>query len=76
MKQLITCLFAICLMSVVHAQTGTVTASAPPAVLTIAQADEMLTLKETEFDFGKIPQVVAPKNPITNDELQQRLRAQ
>ena len=56
MKQLITCLFAICLMSVVHAQTGTVTASATPAVLTIAQADEMLTLKETEIDFGKIPQ--------------------
>jgi Protein of unknown function (DUF1573) len=43
-------------MSVVHAQTGTVPTAATQNVLTIAQADEMLTLKETEFDFGKIPQ--------------------
>lgn len=56
MKQLFTCLSAICLMSVVHAQTGTVPTSATQNVITIAQADEMLTLKETEFDFGKIPQ--------------------
>lgn len=56
MKQLFTCLSAICLMAVVHAQTGVVATSATQNVLTIAQADEMLTLKETEFDFGKIPQ--------------------
>ena len=56
MKQLFACFSAICLMSVVHAQTGTVPTAATQNVLTIAQADEMLTLKETEFDFGKIPQ--------------------
>jgi len=36
-------------------QTSTVSTAAAPAI-SIAQADEMLTLKETEFDFGKIPQ--------------------
>jgi hypothetical protein len=56
MKQLLTCLFALCLMSVVHAQTTTVTTSPAQNTLTIAQADDLLTLKETEFDFGKIPQ--------------------
>ena len=56
MKQLFTCLSAICFMSVVHAQTGVVPTSTTQNVLTIAQSDEMLTLKETEFDFGKIPQ--------------------
>lgn len=56
MKQLFACLSALCLMSVVHAQTGTVPTADTKNVLTIAQADELLTLKETEFDFGKIPQ--------------------
>lgn len=56
MKHLFTCLSALCLMSVVHAQTGTVPTATTQNVLTIAQADELLTLKETEFDFGKIPQ--------------------
>ncbi len=56
MKQLFTCLSLLCLVSVVHAQTGTVPTSSTQNVLTIAQADELLTLKETEFDFGKIPQ--------------------
>ena len=56
MKQLFTFLSAICLMSVVHAQTTTVTTSTTQNALTITQADELLTLKETEFDFGKIPQ--------------------
>lgn len=56
MKQLFTCLSALCLMSVVHAQTANVPAATTQSTLTIAQADEMLTLKETEFDFGKIPQ--------------------
>lgn len=56
MKQIFTFLSALCLVSAVHAQTGTVPTAATQNVLTIAQADEMLTLKETEFDFGKIPQ--------------------
>ena len=56
MKQLFTFLFAICLMSVVHAQTGNIPTTTTQNTLTIAQADELLTLKETEFDFGKIPQ--------------------
>lgn len=57
MKQLFTCLLAVGLLPVAQAQTtGTVATAATQNVLTIAQADEMLTLKETEFDFGKIPQ--------------------
>ena len=56
MKQLFTFLSAICLMSVVHAQTSTLPTSTAQNAITIAQADELLTLKETEFDFGKIPQ--------------------
>ncbi len=56
MKQLFTCLSLLCLLSVARAQTGTVPTSSTQNVLTIAQADELLTLKETEFDFGKIPQ--------------------
>ena len=56
MKQIITFFLGFCLIGVVNAQTGTVPTSATQNVLTIAQADEMLTLKETEFDFGKIPQ--------------------
>jgi hypothetical protein len=64
MKQIFTLLFAICLVSAVHAQKSSVTvapndvkpATVTTNVTTIAQADEMLTLKETEFDFGKIPQ--------------------
>lgn len=66
MKQLFTCLSALCLVVAANAQTGT-SATAPAGIqtstvttaantLSIAQADEMLTLKETEFDFGKIPQ--------------------
>ena len=56
MKQIITLFLGFCLIGVVNAQTGVVATSTTPNVLTIAQADEMLTLKETEFDFGKIPQ--------------------
>lgn len=64
MKQIFTLLLATCLVSVAHAQTA-VTSDVKPAILTtnvttnvttIAQAEELLTLKETEFDFGKIPQ--------------------
>ena len=75
MKLLFTSLSALCLMSVVDAQTGTQAVGAPPVqtstvttnvtstAITIAQADEMLTLKETEFDFGKIPQ----GKPVTHE---------
>lgn len=64
MKQIFTCLFALCLVSATKAQSVS-SATAPAEVkaststsstISIAQADEMLTLKETEFDFGKIPQ--------------------
>jgi len=37
-------------------KTSTVTTNVSANTISIAQADEMLTLKETEFDFGKIPQ--------------------
>ena len=57
MKQIFTLFLGLCMIGAVTAQTtGTVATSATQNVLTIAQADEMLTLKETEFDFGKIPQ--------------------
>ena len=62
MKQLFTFLTAISLATVANAQQSTAaTTSDKPAVvttntLTIAQADEILTLKEAEFNFGKIPQ--------------------
>jgi Protein of unknown function (DUF1573) len=59
MKQVFTLLFAFCIFTSLHAQTGTTPAAATAGAtssVTIAQADEMLTLKETEFDFGKIPQ--------------------
>jgi len=63
MKRIFTALSAICLVSAVQAQTpasdlkpAAVTTNVTTNVTTIAQADEMLTLKETEFDFGKIPQ--------------------
>ena len=68
MKQLFTCLSALCLVMAANAQTGSsaiapaavktsaVTTNATANTISIAQADEMLTLKETEFDFGKIPQ--------------------
>jgi hypothetical protein len=75
MKQLFTILTALCLFSVIHAQTATliptpatvqtsvVTTNVSSSAITIAQADEMLTLKETEFDFGKIPQ----GKPVTHE---------
>jgi Protein of unknown function (DUF1573) len=69
MKQLFTSLFALGFLGAVHAQTTTatsvgksdvnsttVTTNVSTNTISIAQADEMLTLKETEFDFGKIPQ--------------------
>ena len=66
MKQLLTCVTALCLVIVVNAQitapsssalqTSTVTTDVITNTVLIAQADEMLSLKETEFDFDKIPQ--------------------
>ena len=58
MKQLVTLLFAICIVSLVNAQTGTntITTNVASNTISIAQADELLTLKEIDFDFGKIPQ--------------------
>jgi hypothetical protein len=66
MKQLFTFLIAFCLVSAVQAQqspaatndtkTAVATTNVTTNVITIAQADEMLTLKEAEYDFGKIPQ--------------------
>lgn len=58
MKQIIALLLGTCTFAIVNAQTSVTTAPAPAttSVTTIAQADEMLTLKEAEFDFGKIPQ--------------------
>ena len=63
MKQVFTFFLAACSFTTLHAQTGTVPGAIDTKVtpvttnvITIAQADEMLTLKEIEFDFGKIPQ--------------------
>jgi hypothetical protein len=77
MKRLFTCLSALCFIATVQAQTastvtnagkadvntGTVTTNVTSPAISIAQADEMLTLKQTEFDFGKIPQ----GKPVTHD---------
>jgi len=64
MKQIFALLFATCLFAVSYAQKSTTTDAKPATittnvttnVVTIAEADAMLTLKEAEFDFGKIPQ--------------------
>jgi Protein of unknown function (DUF1573) len=65
MKKLFTLFSAVCLISAANAQatltnaegkTVPVTTNVTTNVTTIAQADEMLTLAETQFDFGKIPQ--------------------
>lgn len=56
MKKLLLSLLAISFFAVVQAQnTAAAVVSTEPA-LTITEADEMLTLPETEFNFGKIPQ--------------------
>lgn len=47
---------ALCLTTVVHAQNTAVASTSSQNPLTIAEADELLSLKESEFDFGKIPQ--------------------
>ena len=58
MRKIFTVLFAACLVSAVHAQapsTGTMT-TATTAVTPAPADDNLLSLKEAEFDFGKIPQ--------------------
>ena len=60
MKKIFTLLPAIFTMSFIYAQQST-TATVPVTTITadatsIALADNLLFLKETEFDFGKIPQ--------------------
>ena len=71
MKKIFTLLMAICLFTVVHAQQPSTspypaTATTPTGksdvatavtnTISIGDADNLLSLKETEFDFGKIPQ--------------------
>ena len=66
MKQLFTFLLAMGLVSAVHAQqisTAAVPTNTPSATkidaapaITIAQGENLLSLTESEYDFGKIPQ--------------------
>ncbi len=62
MKRIFTFFSAVCIVSMVNAQTpagssaNTVTTNVTTNTVSIAEADELLTLKETEFNFGKIPQ--------------------
>ncbi len=67
MKKIFTLLFSICFISLVHAQktaapvlsmdkAAAVTTNVTTNEISIAQADDLLNLKETEFDFAKIPQ--------------------
>lgn len=64
MKRVFTCLSAICLVMATKAQsapavaqTTTVTTNVTQApAISIEEGDKLVTLKETEFDFGKIPQ--------------------
>lgn len=60
MKKIFTLLFALCAISFVYAQqaTNTPVAAIIPNTTTpaITLPDNLLVLKETEFDFGKIPQ--------------------
>lgn len=56
MKKFFLSLLAISLIAVAEAQTAATAAVSTEPALTIAEADEMLTLQETEFNFGKIPQ--------------------
>ena len=53
MKQIFTLFLMVGLGITVHAQQGATTAAAAPVK---APAPETLALKETEFNFGKIPQ--------------------
>ena len=72
MKKLFTLLMAICMFTAIHAQQPTTSAYPATAIapvksdaaiatpvanaISIGDAENLLSLKETEFDFGKIPQ--------------------
>ena len=64
MKQLFTIFAAIALSTALQAQQNSASTissalqsiASTTNVTTVAQNDEMLTLKETEYNFGKIPQ--------------------
>ncbi len=58
MKKIFTLIVAVACFSKIQAQQFSNAAAAKPATDagSIAQADNLLVLKETEFDFGKIPQ--------------------
>ena len=63
MKKIFTLIFAVCIAFAVNAQTGLTNANGVGAVTSVVTPttttppDEMLlVLKETEFNFGKIPQ--------------------
>ena len=65
MKRIFTLVFTVCSLSALHAQqpataTGVSTAQTanPASVVSLSPvvADNLLSLRETEFDFGKIPQ--------------------
>ena len=61
MKKIFAFLFALCAMySSIYAQQSATTTAPVPAmttnVTTATLPDNLLSLKETEFDFGKIPQ--------------------
>ncbi len=61
MKKIFAFLFALCAMyfSIYAQQSATTTAPVPAMTTNVTTAtlpDNLLSLKETEFDFGKIPQ--------------------
>jgi len=59
MKKISTLLLAICAAFALHAQqaaNAVVPASTTTVAASVTPADNLLFLKETEFDFGKIPQ--------------------
>lgn len=61
MKKIFSLIMAMGCLVVVHAQELTSATTVKPATvtadaITITQADNLLFLKETEYDFGKIPQ--------------------
>jgi len=66
MKKIFTLILTVCSISAIQAQTISTAAPATTAqvvaksdaapAITIPQSENLLSLKETEFDFGKIPQ--------------------
>ena len=61
MKKIFTLLFAVLLVALVNAQTTAVTTNVTTVPTTaevkpVVPNPELLTMKEMEFDFGKIPQ--------------------